>query len=309
MEYSPIKFKEKMEKHNFNLKKMFGQNFIIDENVINNIITKSQIDRDTLVIEIGPGAGSLTYALAKYAKNVLCYEIDGTLKELLEENLSEYNNVEIKFQDFLKSNVIEDIKNYNYNKYLFENNIVKYFRFINNMDMDDYQLYIDYMRMCKNNKLYPYGKFPKQIKSAHDMMVLYNAERLEAARANNFKEAIKTDLYNNLIHKTEKFEFLIPRSADDLVNESYQMRNCVRSYINSVANGHTYIVFMRKKEKLSKSFVTIEVSKNYRLGQVKGVGNSKVDRITAEAVIEWCDQKSIDYRYNWDLDKALDNAA
>ena len=80
MEYSPQKFKEKMEKYNFNLKKMYGQNFIIDENIINNIITKSNIDEDTLVIEIGPGAGSLTFALAKYAKNVLCYEIDTTLK-------------------------------------------------------------------------------------------------------------------------------------------------------------------------------------------------------------------------------------
>ena len=116
MEYSPIKFKEKMEKYNFNLKKMFGQNFIIDENVISNIITKSQIDKDTLVIEIGPGAGSLTYALAKHAKNVLCYEIDTTLKDLLEENLSEYNNVEIIFQDFLKSDVKEDIKKYDYKK-------------------------------------------------------------------------------------------------------------------------------------------------------------------------------------------------
>ena len=116
MEYSPIKFKEKMEKYGFNLKKMFGQNFIIDENVISNIITKSNIDKDTLVIEIGPGAGSLTYALAKYAKNVLCYEIDTTLNDLLNENLSEFNNVEIIFQDFLKSNVLEDIKKYNYKK-------------------------------------------------------------------------------------------------------------------------------------------------------------------------------------------------
>jgi len=116
MEYSPLKFKEKMEKYGFNLKKMFGQNFIIDENVINSIITKSKIDKDTLVIEIGPGAGSLTYALAKNAKNVLCYEIDTTLKELLNDNLGEFNNVEIKFQDFLKSNVLEDIKKYEYKK-------------------------------------------------------------------------------------------------------------------------------------------------------------------------------------------------
>jgi len=116
MEYSPVKFKEKMEKYNFNLKKMFGQNFIIDENIISNIITKSQIDKDTLVIEIGPGAGSLTYALSKYAKNVLCYEIDTTLKELLNDNLSDCDNVEIVFKDFLKANVFEDIKKYDYKK-------------------------------------------------------------------------------------------------------------------------------------------------------------------------------------------------
>lgn len=116
MQYSPIKFKEKMEKYNFNLKKMFGQNFIIDENIINNIISSSNIDKDTLVIEIGPGAGSLTYKLSHFSKNVLCYEIDTTLKELLEDNLSECDNVEIIFKDFLKANVLEDIKKYDYKK-------------------------------------------------------------------------------------------------------------------------------------------------------------------------------------------------
>ncbi len=116
MEYSPIKFKEKMDKYGFNLKKMFGQNFIIDENIISNIISKSGIDKDTLVIEIGPGAGSLTYKLSEYAKNILCYEIDKTLKDLLNDNLKDLTNVEIKFEDFLKSNPNEDIKKYSYKK-------------------------------------------------------------------------------------------------------------------------------------------------------------------------------------------------
>lgn len=116
MQYSPIKFKEKMEKYNFNLKKMFGQNFIIDENIINNIINSAKIDKDTLVIEIGPGAGSLTYKLSSYAKNVLCYEIDTTLKELLEDNLKECKNVDIIFKDFLKADVLENIKKYEYKK-------------------------------------------------------------------------------------------------------------------------------------------------------------------------------------------------
>lgn len=116
MEYSPKKIKELLEKNGFNFKKKFGQNFIIDENIINSIINKSDIDKDTLVIEIGPGAGSLTSKLVKKAKNVLCYEIDTTLKEIIKEVLIEDNNYEIIYKDFLTCNVKEDIKKYGYKK-------------------------------------------------------------------------------------------------------------------------------------------------------------------------------------------------
>ena len=116
MEYSPKKIKENLEKENFNLKKKFGQNFIIDENIIDSIINKAEIDATTLVLEIGPGAGSLTYKLAKKAKNILCYEIDVTLKEILKNNLQEFNNVDIIYEDFLKADVNKQIKKYNFEK-------------------------------------------------------------------------------------------------------------------------------------------------------------------------------------------------
>lgn len=116
MEYSPKKIKEIMELNDFNFKKKFGQNFIIDENIIDSIINKANIDKNTLVIEIGPGAGSLTYKLAKNAKNVICYEIDTTLKDILKNNLKEFDNVDIIYNDFLKQNIKEDIKKYNYEK-------------------------------------------------------------------------------------------------------------------------------------------------------------------------------------------------
>ena len=116
MEYSPIKMQKRLTENNFNFKKNFGQNFIVDENIINSIIKKSEIDKDTLVIEIGPGAGSLTYKLCESAKNVLCYEIDTTLKDILNDTLKDYENYEIIYQDFLKANVLEDIKKYNYKK-------------------------------------------------------------------------------------------------------------------------------------------------------------------------------------------------
>ena len=116
MEYSPKKMKELLEKHGFSLKKKFGQNFIVDENIIDAIINKSDVDKNTLVIEIGPGAGSLTYKLALSSGNVLCYEIDTTLKELLQENISECNNVEIIYKDLLQANIKEDLKKYDYDK-------------------------------------------------------------------------------------------------------------------------------------------------------------------------------------------------
>lgn len=116
MNYSPTKMKELLERHGFNLKKMFGQNFIVDENIINSIINVSNIDKNTLVIEIGPGAGSLTYKLSKAAKEVICYEIDTTLKNVLSETLSDCNNVKIIYEDFLKADVIEELNNHDYKK-------------------------------------------------------------------------------------------------------------------------------------------------------------------------------------------------
>lgn len=126
MEYSPKKTKELLEKNGFSLKKKFGQNFIIDENVINSIIDKSKIDKDTLVIEVGPGAGSLTYKLGISAKNVICYEIDTTLENVLKENTRDLNNIKIIYQDFLKANVLDDIKGYEYKKLYFVANLPYY---------------------------------------------------------------------------------------------------------------------------------------------------------------------------------------
>ena len=114
MEYSNSKMKKEIEESHFNFKKKYGQNFIVDKNIIHSIIVKSEIDDETLVIEIGPGAGSLTSELGKYAKNVIAYEIDETLKPILEKNIT--SNTEVIFEDFLKRDIAEDIKKYNYKK-------------------------------------------------------------------------------------------------------------------------------------------------------------------------------------------------
>ncbi len=116
MNYSPKKMQELLSKNGFNFKKMFGQNFIIDENIIQSIIRKADIDKDTLVLEIGPGAGSLTYLLSDAAKEVVCFEIDTNLKPILEDVLKDKKNVSIYFEDFLKVNVQEILEKHSYKK-------------------------------------------------------------------------------------------------------------------------------------------------------------------------------------------------
>ena len=114
MEHKDTTLKQEIEENHFNFKKKYGQNFIVDKNIIHSIIKKSEIDKETLVIEIGSGAGALTVELGRNAKNVIAYEIDETLKPILEKNITP--NTEVIYADFLKRNISEDIKKYNYKK-------------------------------------------------------------------------------------------------------------------------------------------------------------------------------------------------
>ncbi len=122
MKYSPVEVTNNLKEYKFSFKKKFGQNFIIDENIVDNIISKSKIKKNSLVIEVGPGSGSLTYKLCKTAKQVICFEVDTSLKDILDNNLQEYNNVEIIYEDFLKVNLQNKLSQYEYdNLYLIAN--------------------------------------------------------------------------------------------------------------------------------------------------------------------------------------------
>ena len=93
-------------------KKRFGQNFLHDERVLDRIVNESQVDKDTLVVEIGPGLGALTKRLCQKAGFVLAYEIDYTLIEPLKDTLQFYNNYELINKDVLTCDVEADIKKY-----------------------------------------------------------------------------------------------------------------------------------------------------------------------------------------------------
>jgi len=103
-----------MRDENFQFKKKYGQNFLKDDSIPNKIVEYSDIPEDSLVIEIGPGAGALTKKLVNKAKWVLAYEIDVSLKDILISELGNYSNLKIIFDDFLNRDVKKDIENYDY---------------------------------------------------------------------------------------------------------------------------------------------------------------------------------------------------
>ena len=96
-----------LTKHGFQFKKQFGQNFISDKNLLDSIVTASGVDENTVVVEIGCGAGTLTRALAERAKKVYAFDVDTALQPVLAETLSGLDNVEVLFRDFTKVNLKE----------------------------------------------------------------------------------------------------------------------------------------------------------------------------------------------------------
>lgn len=94
-----------IKKYNFAFQKRFGQNFLIDGHVVEKIISSADITRDDIVLEIGPGIGTMTQYLAEAAGQVYAVEIDKNLPVILEETLADYNNVTVINDDILKVDI------------------------------------------------------------------------------------------------------------------------------------------------------------------------------------------------------------
>ena len=109
-------------KSNFYFKKSLGQNFLKDKNVIHNIVDNAQIDKNSLIIEIGPGGGALTKEIVPLCKKALLYEVDFRLEDHLKSILSAFDNYSLFIKDFLKTNLLEDLGDISYsNMYVVAN--------------------------------------------------------------------------------------------------------------------------------------------------------------------------------------------
>lgn len=105
--YSPKVVKDIIDIYNFRFSKSLGQNFLVDKNFVEKIVDRADV-KDTNVLEIGPGIGTITYEMAKTAKKVVAIEIDSALLPIIEENMEEFDNFKLIHEDILKAN-LEDI--------------------------------------------------------------------------------------------------------------------------------------------------------------------------------------------------------
>jgi len=102
---TPVRTKEILKKYGFSFKKSLGQNFLIDTNILRNIVDHALLTDQSGAIEVGPGIGALTEQLAKRSKKVVAFEIDQRLLPILDETLAPYDNTKIIHEDILKADV------------------------------------------------------------------------------------------------------------------------------------------------------------------------------------------------------------
>ncbi len=94
-----------LQKYGFNFQKKYGQNFLIDSNILENIIDAAEVTKDDCVIEIGPGIGTMTQYLCENAREVVAVEIDKNLIPILADTLSAYDNITVINEDILKVDI------------------------------------------------------------------------------------------------------------------------------------------------------------------------------------------------------------
>ena len=104
---------EVIQKYGFDFQKKFGQNFLIDERVLEKIISAAEVNKDDFVLEIGPGIGTMTQYLAENAREVMAVEIDKNLIPILSDTLSAYDNVSILNADILKVDIAKIVEEKN----------------------------------------------------------------------------------------------------------------------------------------------------------------------------------------------------
>ena len=244
-------------------KKKFGQNFLTDQNILSNIVSASECNKDSLVIEIGPGLGALTELLCESAGFVLAYEIDKDLIPVLNKNLNQFDNYEIINKDILEVDINSDIEKYkkdykniilvaNLPYYittpiilglLSKTNLIKRYVMMMQVEVAD--------RICGKPKTKDYNALSIAIGYRALASKCFNVSRKVFIPEPNVDSAvIKLDLYNNPPYKAKDEELFFT-----LIREAFSQRR--KTLINNLSNNYA-------KELILKMLDEFNIKSNVR---------------------------------------------
>lgn len=223
---------------NFEFKKSLGQNFINDENIIDKIVKFSGVDKDTLVIEIGPGAGVLSKKIIPLSGYTVLYEIDTRLKNILDGALGSNDNYEIIFNDVLKQNIKEDINRFNYKKVYVVANLPYYIttpiisKVIDEISPDKIVVMIQEEvadRLCATVGSREYAMITVSLGSHYDIKKLFRVSR------NCFTPAPNVDSAVISLDKHNKYDIYDKDIFDKLIKDAFKfkrknLRNNLKGY-------------------------------------------------------------------------------
>ena len=217
-------------------KKSLGQNFLINQNIINNIASSINAQKDDLIIEIGPGMGALTKELKKKNSFLLCYELDTDLKPYL--NSLEDDKTKIIYEDILKSNIKEDIKNIPYKNLFIVGNlpyyittpIIKYLISLN-LDVKEMTFMVqeevaDRFSALPNHK--DYGSITLYLK------YFFNVEKLFKVSKNSFNPVPKVESAIIKLTKRENKPNVDTEKYFKLISDSFKMKR--KTLRNNLSN-------------------------------------------------------------------------
>lgn len=237
-----MNIKNVLKEKNFIFKKSLGQNFLTDENLLGSVVERSGVTKDTTVLEIGVGAGTLTSEIAKRCKKVYGFEVDNNLKPVLEKTLAEFQNAEIIFKDVMKVKM-EDIEDMLGDKYILVANLPYYIttpiimRFIEEAK-NCTAIVITIQkevaeRIVAKEKTADYGSITVSINAVADSEIIEYIGREKFYPAPNVDSAVVKITLNK-----DKFKINDLVSFRNLVKNSFAMRR--KTLVNNLMKGYGF---------------------------------------------------------------------
>lgn len=256
-----------MEK--FNYKKSLGQNFITDEDIITKIVDSAMIDKDTLTIEIGPGAGALSKELVCKSKNVILYEIDDRLETNLRNILNDFDNYELIMKDVLSVCLKDDIAKYDYKKLVVVANIPYYITtpIISKLIEEIYPDKIVIMvqeevadRLTATPKSRSYGYMSVMVQSKYYANKIFRVDKQYFTPIPKVDSAvIRLDKRNDI--EIHDYNLFIKLLKDSFQYKRKNIKNNLKNYnlekINMILNKYNLSIINRSEEVPVEVFVDI----------------------------------------------------